>query len=338
MARYLGKLSSGRSSPVVYFLVRLYAVATNTLLEGVRQPVYAVILAGATVLIAISPYITMFTLNDSPRLMKDMGLATIMLAGMLLAAFSASKVISEEIENRTVLTVVSKPVGRTVFIFGKFIGVLLGIAIGVYVLSLVFILTITGGALEADIEQALNLWVVIAIFGALFVSVCYGVYSNFFHDRSFPSRTLAAAVPLLTLAFLLFLFFDPREFGKGVFLDRQMIYACIMILWSVLIMASLAVAVSTRLSVVVNVSICSGMFILGLLSDYLFGRFQDAILVAKVVYRLIPNLQVFWVRELIAANLDVPMSHVAISGMYAMFHLAAFLLLAMILFEERQVS
>ena len=338
MAGYLGKLSSERSSPVVYFLVRLYAVATNTLLESVRQPVYAVILAGATVLIAISPYITMFTLNDSPRLMKDMGLATIMLAGMLLAAFSASKVISEEIENRTVLTVVSKPVGRTVFIFGKFMGVLLGIVIAVYVLSLVFVLTVTGGAVEADVEQKLNLWVVAAIFGALFVSVCYGVYSNFFHDRSFPSRTLAAVVPLLTIAFIIFVLVDPREFGKGEFIDRRMVYACVMILWSVLIMAALAVAVSTRLAVVVNVSICSGMFILGLLSDYLFGRFQDTVLAAKIVYRLIPNLQVFWVRELIAGNLNIPMYHIVMSGIYAMFHLAAFLLLAMILFEERQVS
>ena len=40
--------------------------------------------------------------------------------------------------------------------------------------------------------------------------------------------------------------------------------------WAILLMAAFAVAISTRLTVVVNVAVCSGMFLLGLLSQYLF--------------------------------------------------------------------
>ena len=338
MARYLDSTSRERTPPGVHFLVKVYSVAANTFLEGVRQPVFAVILGGATALILVSPYITMFTLNNSPRLIKDMGLATIMLAGMLMAAFSASKVVSEEIENRTVLGVISKPVGRMEFILGKFLGVISGLLVGVYLLSLAFVLTVTGGALEADIEQELNLWVVLAVFGSMFMAVCYGVYSNFFNDRPFPSRALGAAVPLFTISFLVFVLVDPREFPKGPFVDIRMVYACVMVLCSILVLASVAVAISTRLSVVVNVSLCSGVFVLGLLSDYLFGRFESSVMAAKVLYRLIPNFQVFWMTELIAANVPLPLGHMVWSGVYAACHLAAFLFLAMILFEQRQVS
>ena len=96
----------------LHFLLKVYSVAANTFVEGVRQPVYAILVGVAAALILLSPYLTMYTLMQSPKFMTDMGLATLLLAGLLLGAFTASNVISQEIENRTVLTVISKPVGR----------------------------------------------------------------------------------------------------------------------------------------------------------------------------------------------------------------------------------
>ena len=338
MAGHLGMMSRERTSPVAHFLVKVYAVAANTFLESIRQPVYAVILGGATALILITPYITFFTLNDSPRLVKEMGLATIMLSGMLLAAFSASKVISEEIENRTVLTVVSKPVGRTEFILGKYIGVLLGIVVGVYMLSLALVLTIASGASEAEHGYQINIRVALAMFGAMFLAVGYGVYSNFFNDKPFPSRTLGAAIPLFTLCFIIFLITGPGEYREGAFIDYQMIFACFMLMWSILIIASVAVAVSTRLSVVMNVALCSGVFILGLLSDYLFKELGRGLWIADALYRVVPNFQIFWVGHLLAANVPISFVHIMWSTVYALCYLGVFLFLAMLLFQRRQVS
>ena len=193
-----------RPSPVVYFLVKVYSVAANTFVEGVRQPVYGAIVGAAAAMILLSPYLTMFTLMQSPKFITDMGLATLMLAGLLLGAFTASNVISQEIDNRTVLTVISKPVGRSEFILGKFLGVMAGLVIAIYLLSLVLVLTVSGGALEADLEQEFSLWIVISVFGCMFLAVCYGLYHNFFHDRPFASRAIGAAIPLLTICFIVF--------------------------------------------------------------------------------------------------------------------------------------
>jgi hypothetical protein len=344
-------LSQERQSPILYFLVKVYSIAANTFLESIRQPVFAVIVGSAAALIIISPYITMFTLQQTPRLVMDMGLATVMLAGMLLAAFTASNVISQEIENKTVLTVVSKPVGRMEFILGKFIGVMAGLIVATYLLSLALVLSVSGGALEADIEMELSLAIVCSLFGAMFIAVGYGIYCNFFRDQPFTSRTVGAVVPLFTFVFLVFCFVDPRNsriggFGTGI--NVQVIFACIMMLWSILVLAGIAIAASTRLTVVVNITLCSGLFLLGLLSQYLFRTLGKGNAIAQGAYYVTPNLQTFWVADYLyttlsttmekAAMVYVPWQLVVASGFYAFCLLGALLFLAMFLFEERQLA
>ena len=286
-SRSIAATAERRSAPV-YFVLKVYAIAANTFVESIRQPVYGVIIGGAVGLIVVSPYLTMFTLTESEKMIVDMGLATIMLAGLLLAAFTASTVISDEIENKTALTVVSKPVGRMDFILGKFLGVTAGLVVAIYLLSLTLLLTVSGGAMEADIEKEISLWVVLSVMASILISVGYGIHSNFFRDRSFTSHTIGAAIPLFTLCTIVFSFIDPRDvmmhkvsdveslgaqiLGSGSSYDIQVLFGCLLILWSILIMTSLAVAVSTRLAIVVNIVICSIFFIFGLLSDFLFRK------------------------------------------------------------------
>ena len=342
MARGLSHGAMEQPSPIVHFIVKVWSIAANTFVESVRQPVYAVILLCAIALVVVSPYITMFTLMNSAKFMTDMGLATVMLAGLLLAAFSASSVISQEIEDRTVLTVVSKPVDRTEFILGKFIGVIASLVLAVYLLSLALVLTLGGGGMEADLTESLSVAVAVAIFSSIVLAVGYGIYSNFFNDRPFPSRAIGAAVPLFTIFFLIFCFVDPREFTIGPFgtgIEIQTIYACVMVLWAILILAGIAIAISTRLGVVVNVGLCSGVFLIGLLSDYFLRESKiSEMLIVKVLYRIIPNLQVFWMADLYSAGVKVTPLYVGWTGVYALFLLLAFLFLAMLLFQGRQLA
>ena len=124
--------------------------------------------------------------------------------------------------------------------------------------------------------------------------------------------------------------------GNG--LNLQVVYGCTMVLWAVLVLASVAVAISTRLSVVVNISLCSGVFLLGLLSDYLFHKLGAGSLVANILYSIVPNLQAYWVSDYLAAGVEIPLQLVVQSGAYALCHIGAFLFLAMLLFQDRQVA
>ncbi|MFQ5655144.1 MAG: ABC transporter permease, partial [Planctomycetota bacterium] len=83
---------------------QIRAVARNTFTESIRQPIFLVLLLLGIGLLAINPALSAYTLGDDNKLLLDLGLSTLLLAGMFLAAFTSTGVLSDEIERRTVLT------------------------------------------------------------------------------------------------------------------------------------------------------------------------------------------------------------------------------------------
>jgi hypothetical protein len=110
-------------------LVRLWpkggAVALASYREGWRQPMFWLIIVGAIILTWLSVVIPYFTFGDDYKMMKQIGFDVIMLAAVLFGVLAASISISEEIEGRTAVTLMSKPVNRRQFLIGKFLGILM---------------------------------------------------------------------------------------------------------------------------------------------------------------------------------------------------------------------
>ena len=91
--------------------------------------------------------------SSDNKLLLDIGLATVFVCGMLLAAFVATAVISREIERKTVLTVVSKPVPRPVVVVGKYLGVAGAMLVAVLTM-LLFLLACFGVEVITGLGQA----------------------------------------------------------------------------------------------------------------------------------------------------------------------------------------
>jgi hypothetical protein len=104
--------------------MKIYAIAKVTFLQIIRQPIFGVLLILALGIMTLAPSVTAFTLDDDNKMLQDLCLSTILVSGLLLAAFSASGAISAEIDDQTILTIVSKPINRLAFIAGKFLGVM----------------------------------------------------------------------------------------------------------------------------------------------------------------------------------------------------------------------
>src|SRR4030065_1858585 len=98
---------------------KLFTIAKNTFIETLRQPVYAVIVVAALLLFFISPSLTMYTMSDDNKLLREIGLSTLFLASLFIAIFSASGAVADEIKNKTIVTVLSKPVQCTIIIIAK---------------------------------------------------------------------------------------------------------------------------------------------------------------------------------------------------------------------------
>jgi len=119
--------------------MRLRNIARNTLSGAVRQPIFYVLIGLGVALILLSYPMTLFTFSEhnTDKMIRYMGVATVALFGLLVAIFSASTSITEEIDRRTVLTVMCKPVSRTEFILGKYLGIITSGLIVVAVLTMV---------------------------------------------------------------------------------------------------------------------------------------------------------------------------------------------------------
>jgi hypothetical protein len=101
------------------------AIALSAFREGVRQPMFWLLFGAAFLLMTAAPVIPYFTFGEDHLVVKDIGYDTIMLVAAIFGAVAASMSISEEIEGRTAVTLMSKPVSRRQFLIGKYLGIVL---------------------------------------------------------------------------------------------------------------------------------------------------------------------------------------------------------------------
>ncbi len=111
-------------SPVPFSLRRVGLIAQNTLREAARQKLFAFLLLLALALVLGARWFRDFNFG-APELkfLADCGFGAMAFFGAALTVAATSQLFFSEIENRTALTLLAKPVWRTEFIVGKFLGV-----------------------------------------------------------------------------------------------------------------------------------------------------------------------------------------------------------------------
>ena len=320
-------------------ITKLLAITRNTFIETIRQPVYTIIITAALLLFFVSPSISMYTMDDDNKLLRELGLSTLFLASLFIAIFSASGAVAEEIENKTILTVLSKPVQRPIFILAKFLGVTGAVALAHYICTIALIMAIRNGVLENT--DSTNDFTVIITAGSL-CSTCYSLSA--FLNYTYDWKTTSTAVVLLacfgTIVMIFLVFFD-RDWTfnpPNNNINAIDVYGSILLFLAAVIIAAIAVALSCRFNIVVTLSACAGIFLLGLVSDWAFGELAKTHLWAKICYFAIPNLQVFWISDAIYEGSSIPVKYILISATYAICYTGGILALAVALFQRRQVG
>jgi len=245
-------------------------------MELLRQPVFLLLTTCSAVfeVFLATPYY--FAFGDEPKLVKNSVLAVMLLAGLFGAVLSASSSLAREIRSGTVLAVLSKPVGRAQLLLAKYTGVIAALTLMTYI-NLVAALIASRMTFDAygDVDMR-----AVGVF-AVAVILAYGLagFSNFFLRRPFVSDAfLAFAVMVTVAAFIIFQFTTQvRTLAELGAVDWRMVPAAILILFAVFIFAALALACSTRLDMIPTLAVCSAIFMLGLMSDYMFGRRADPV-------------------------------------------------------------
>jgi hypothetical protein len=173
------------------------------------------------------------------------------------------------------------------------------------------------------------------------LSLAITAFLNYSYDWKFTSTAivLISIFATMTIVFLLLIDrnwkFNPA--GNGI--NSFDIYGSILLLIALFILTAAALMFSARFNILVTLSCCIGLFLLGLISDYVFGRFAESHLWAKIGKIIVPSLQVFWISDAIyEQSSKITVGYIASCGIYGVLYTTAFILIAIALFERRQVG
>ena len=125
-----------------FSFARVLAITLNTLTELTRLKVFYVLLVFALLLIGSSIFMAQFTFQQEFQILKDISLGAMSIFTSLLAIVATARLIPQDIEDRTVYTILAKPVPRFEYVLGKIAGVLLLLAISTLVMSAAFLLVL----------------------------------------------------------------------------------------------------------------------------------------------------------------------------------------------------
>jgi len=262
-------------------LSQLLTIARNTFVESVRQPIFFIIIALAGLCLLGTTWSAGFSMgmtesgevSGDNKLLLDVGMATVFVCGMLLAAFLATAVISREIDNKTVLTVVSKPVSRVTLVLGKFAGVAGAIFIASITMSVFLLLCLRHEVMSTAADEVDGPVVFLSLL-AIGVSLAVAIWCNFFYGWVFPQTATLLLFPLILLAYLGVLLISKRwEIQPpGTNFKPQITIAALSIVMAHLVLTAIATAASARLGQVMTLVVCCGAFMLGMLSNHFLGK------------------------------------------------------------------
>jgi hypothetical protein len=333
----------------------ILSIARNTFTEAIRQPIFVVLLVMVGLVFVLGTATSAYTFSDDTLQMIVMGLSMLLIAGTLTAALVASGVVSREIESRTAMTVISKPIARPIFVIGKYLGVAGAIGVALWVWSLIYLLTIRHKVMAATADP-LDGPVLAFGLGALFGAAAIAVWGNYFYNWVFTSTFVRVFAVTLTLAYVMVLLinkqwqfqpigteFNPdlapiTNYGEEKKSLWQVILALVLVFEAVWVLTAVAIAASTRLGQVMTLLVCVGMFGLGVVSDGLFGRFAGSNAAASVLYHITPNFQFFFLGDALTQRSQIAPSYLLTATGYAAAFIVAILALATALFQTRETG
>jgi ABC-type transport system involved in multi-copper enzyme maturation permease subunit len=175
----------------VRWLGAVLAIAGNTWRDAIRSRVLYVLLFFALLLIATSATLATLSYVERERILQDVSLGAIRFFGAAIAIFVGVGLVHREVDRRTIFTILSKPVERSAFIAGKYLGLVATLWALLAVMAVCFVAAsvLAGAPLDSGHALALalvavELAVVVAFatlfssFSTPFLAGCYtlGIY------------------------------------------------------------------------------------------------------------------------------------------------------------------
>ena len=303
-------------------LHRIIIIGRNTLTEAVRQKVlnvlliFSVVLVGSSVVVSqlATPGLDSSGLFDAQiKFVKDFGCGAIGLFGFFIALLSTAQLIPQELHNRTIYTILAKPVRRAEFLLGKFFGIVLLLALCVALMSLAFAAT-------------------------LYWQEMRGLQTT---EATYDQTPNWRANPLVVNAYN----HDVQQIVQQV-RDPQLIEAIILIFAKLLLTTGIALLISTfATSSIFTIVTTFMIYLIGHMEstarEFWLARGAEASIwqsgLVGLISLLIPDMNSFTIVDEILAGNKVPWSHALNLLGYADVYLIVLLGVSVVIFDYREI-
>jgi hypothetical protein len=272
------------------YIPKIGAVAWVTAKEALFQPLFIVLTLVGIFALFIFLLIPYNTLGEDIKLVVTQGLTVVKLIAAFLAVWTASTTISEEIDGKTALMALAKPLNRRNFIIGKYVGVMIAVTLIFLILGTFFLNTVSYKVVYDAREAAKDVPTAIECAQAIY-----------------------DILPGLALAYL-----------------------------ETIILAAIAIAISTRLPLLPNLAITLLIYLLGnivpVIAQSSVGQLPMVVFIANFVSAFLPCLDHFSMETAVAMGKTVSWFYVLLAVGYAVLYCSAALVVSLLLFEDRDLA
>ena len=295
---------------------KLAAIAFATAKSEMNTPLYMLLTTVGALSLFVFMWLPYNTFGEDIKMLKFVALDWMLFIALIQTIWSASSSVAEEVEGRTALTVLSKPVGRRDFILGKFLGIS---------------------------------WIVLVMFtvfsAVTLICIAYKPIFDVKEGGKAPVRpNIADPLGLADV--------DPGRYTgmSEVEVTWQICHAemastiapMVLVYCETVVMAAVSVAISTRIGLVANFMICFAIYAIGHLTPLLvqsgLGQFEAVTFMGQLISAVLPVLEYFDVKAAIAKGSAVSLAYVGATFVYTALCSAFAMLLALVLFEDRDLA
>jgi hypothetical protein len=297
-------------------LPKLAAIAFATAKSEMNTPFYMILTVAGSFLLFLFLWLPYNTFGEDIKMLKFASLDVMLALALLQTIWSASSSVAEEVEGRTALTVLSKPVGRRDFILGKFLGIS---------------------------------WIVLVmfmVFGTVtLLSVAYKPIFDAREGGKTPNRPdVVEPLGIMDASGEAAITQDEVNWQICFAEMAATIPAIVLVYFETVVLAAVSVAISTRLALVANFTICFAIYALGHLTPLLVQtsvvaeKFEAVIFMGQLIAAVLPLFEYFDVKAAIASGKAVQLGYVGAMLAYTALYSAIAMLLGLVLFEDRDLA
>jgi ABC-type transport system involved in multi-copper enzyme maturation permease subunit len=159
---------------------RIGVIARNVFLEVIRDRIFYLIALFALLMVAASVLLPEVSAGAQDKITLDLGLAGIHLLSVIVAIFVGTGLVNKEIEKRTVLVLIAKPVSRAEFLIGKHLGLSAVLAVLIAALAIIFLAVVAVNGIEFPLQSVLLsiIFMFLEVVLLTAVAIVFGVFTS----------------------------------------------------------------------------------------------------------------------------------------------------------------